>query len=126
MVQRFAPSLLRIGMTVETKTACLTNAVLLKKTLTLHRTYKFENTIIIPPVIIADHCKIRNSIIGPNVSIGENTIISYSVLKDAIIGSYSEIENAVLHHSVIGNDSSLRGLSQSLNLGDSTEIDYRH
>ena len=59
-----------------------------------------------------------------NVSIGENTIINYSILRDAIIGSYSELENAVLHHSVIGSDASLHGLSQSLNLGDSTEIDF--
>ena len=85
---------------------------------------KFANTIIIPPVSIADSCQISNSIIGPNVSIGENTIINYSILRDAIIGSYSELENAVLHHSVIGSDASLHGLSQSLNLGDSTEIDF--
>lgn len=101
-----------------------TNAVLLKRHEEFSRKQQFENTIIIPPVSIADHCKISNSIIGPNVSIGDHTIIDYSILKDAIIGSYSEIKNAVLHHSVIGSDASLRGLSQSLNLGDSTEIDF--
>ena len=36
----------------------------------------------------------------------------------------SEIKNSVMHHSVIGSDASLRGLNQSLNLGDSTEIDF--
>ncbi|HRH67347.1 MAG TPA: sugar phosphate nucleotidyltransferase [Bacteroidia bacterium] len=101
-----------------------TNAVLLKKNSTAGRKYNFENTIIIPPVSISEHCKISNSIIGPNVSIGDHTIINYSILKDAIIGSYSEINNAVLHHSVIGSDASLHGQSQSLNLGDSTEIDF--
>lgn len=101
-----------------------TNAVLLKKSANASKKYSFENTIIIPPVSISEHCKISNSIIGPNVSIGEHTIIDYSILKDAIIGSYSEINNAVLHHSVIGSDASLHGQSQSLNLGDSTEIDF--
>jgi len=102
-----------------------TNAVLLKKTLSQHQPdYNFENTIVIPPVIIAENCKISNSIIGPNVSIGDHSIINYSILKDAIIGSYSELQNAVLHHSVIGSDASLHGLSQSLNIGDSTEIDF--
>ncbi len=101
-----------------------TNAVLLKKAGVTPPRHNFENTIIIPPVIIADHCKISNSIIGPNVSIGDHTSINYSILKDAIIGSYSSIENAVLHHSVIGSDAGLHGLSQSLNLGDSTEIDF--
>lgn len=101
-----------------------TNAVLLKKNGSQESKYAFKNTIIISPVSIANGCKISNSIIGPNVSIGENTIVNYSILKDAIIGSYSEITNAVLHDSVIGNDASLHGLSQSLNLGDSTEIDF--
>jgi glucose-1-phosphate thymidylyltransferase len=101
-----------------------TNAVLLKKSSSQALKHSFENTIIIPPVSIADHCKISNSIIGPNVSIGDHTTLNYAILKDAIIGSYSSIENAVLHHSVIGSDAGLHGLSQSLNLGDSTEIDF--
>ena len=101
-----------------------TNAVLLKRGVGHAPRQNFENTIIIPPVSIADHCKISNSIIGPNVSIGDNTTLNYAILKDAIIGSYSSIENAVLHHSVIGSDAGLHGLSQSLNLGDSTEIDF--
>ncbi len=102
-----------------------TNAVLLKKTIgQFHPKYNFENTIIIPPVSIAENCKISNSIIGPNVSIGDHSIINYSILKDAIIGSYSELQNAVLHLSVIGSDASLHGQSQSLNIGDSTEIDF--
>jgi glucose-1-phosphate thymidylyltransferase len=101
-----------------------TNAVLLKKFDGKPEEFFFENTIIIPPVSISKTCRISNSIIGPNVSIGDNTIINYSIIKDAIIGSYSEIKNTVMHHSVIGSDASLRGLSQSLNLGDSTEIDF--
>lgn len=101
-----------------------TNAMLLKKHSALTTDAQYENTIIIPPVSIHPSCRISNSIIGPNVSIGDHTIINYSILKDAIIGSFSEIKNAVLHHSVIGSDASLHGLSQSLNLGDSTEIDF--
>lgn len=108
------------------KTSLLeTNAVLLKR-LSPHQKqdYTFPNTIIIPPVSIADDCKISNSIIGPNVSIGENTIINYSILQDAIIGSFSQLEHAVLKQSIIGSDASLRGLNQSLNIGDNTEIDF--
>jgi glucose-1-phosphate thymidylyltransferase len=102
-----------------------TNAILLKRLAPPYKSkYNAENTIIIPPVSIADNCKIANSIIGPNVSIGENTIISYSILKDSIIGSFSQLDNAVLHHSLVGSDACLKGLSQSLNIGDSTEIDF--
>lgn len=102
-----------------------TNSILLKKD---KKNYKisldYENTIIVPPVNIAKGCVISNSIIGPNVSIGEKTTVQYSILRDSIIGSYSELTNAVLTHSVVGSDASLKGFSQSLNIGDSTEIDF--
>lgn len=84
----------------------------------------FENTIIIQPVSIAPNCSISDSIIGPHVSIGENTIIRHSIIRDSIIGSYAQLETAILHHSVVGSDAYLKGLSQSLNIGDSTEIDF--
>ena len=85
---------------------------------------EFPNTIIIPPVSIAYNCDIADSIIGPHVSIGENSIVKKSIIKDSIIVYYSQLESAVLHHSVVGSDSYLKGLSQSLNIGDSTEIDF--
>jgi glucose-1-phosphate thymidylyltransferase len=85
---------------------------------------QFNNTIIIPPVSIAPNCRIQNSIIGPNVSIGENTYVDHSILKNSIIGSFSQLEDVVLKDSLVGSDASLKGLSQSLNLGDSTEISF--
>jgi len=103
-----------------------TNAILLKK-----RAEKAvnegtaNNCIIVPPVSIAKGVKLKNSIIGPYVSIGENTEINYSIIKNSIIGSFTRLENVVLHGSLIGSDSSIAGLSQSLNIGDNTEIDLR-
>ncbi len=84
----------------------------------------YENSIIIHPVSISKGCRISNSIIGPNVTIGENTEINYSIVKHSIIGNYASIEEVVLHHSVVGSDASIKGLSQSLNIGDNTEIDF--
>jgi len=101
-----------------------TNATLLKRIKKKKTSYHYHNTIIIEPVSIADDCNIRNSIIGPNVSVGEKTIIEKSIVRDSIIGSYSQIETAILHESVVGSDAYLKGLSQSLNIGDSTEIDF--
>jgi glucose-1-phosphate thymidylyltransferase len=101
-----------------------TNAILLKK-LGEKASNKGtnENSIIVPPVQIAKGATIRNSIIGPNVSVGENTVINYAIIKNSIIGSFTKLENVVLHSSLIGSDSCIVGLSQSLNIGDNTEID---
>lgn len=101
-----------------------TNYILLEKT---HKTFKpgipYENTIINPPVSIAENCNIKNSIIGPNVTIGENSTINYSIVKNSIIGTYTNLHEVVLNSSIIGSDSNIRGLTQSLNIGDNTEID---
>lgn len=84
----------------------------------------FENTIIIHPVSIGPNCEIANSIIGPHVTIGNNVHINYSIIKESIIGNYASIEEVVLQNSLVGSDAAIKGLSQSLNIGDNTEIDF--
>lgn len=83
----------------------------------------YENTIIIPPVSIAPGCEIHNSVIGPNVTIGEKSIISYSVVKESIVGSFTKLYDVVLHDSLIGSDTVIKGETRTLNIGDNTEID---
>lgn len=101
------------------------NATLLKKTGgNITNTHDFESTIIIPPVSVAPGCKISNSIIGPHVAIGANTSIAHSVVRDSIIGSYTNLYEVVLDNSLIGSDAVVKGLSRSLNIGDNTEIDF--
>lgn len=101
-----------------------TNSMLLKRLGPKQDFSKYENTVIIPPVHISENCKISNSIIGPDVSIGDDTIVNYSIIKNSIIGPYSHLENAILQDSLIGNDAVYKGMIQSLNLGDSTEINF--
>lgn len=107
------------------ETLLFTNAVLLKQMEEAGENVQnhFNNTVIIPPVNIAEGCDISHSIIGPNVTIGEHTTVHSSIIKDSIIGSFAELNEVVLHSSIIGNDAFVRGLSQSLNIGDNTEID---
>lgn len=85
---------------------------------------QFPNAVVIPPVSIAEGCNIQNSIIGPNVTIGENTSIQSSIVSNSIIGSYAVLEEVVLKASIIGSDAYVRGMSQSLNIGDNTDIDF--
>jgi glucose-1-phosphate thymidylyltransferase len=100
------------------------NAKLLKKFgSNIAPDHNLENTIVIHPVNIASGCTIKNSIIGPNVAVGEKTTINYSILKDSIIGSFANLYDIVLTHSLIGSDTEVKGESRSLNIGDNTEID---
>jgi glucose-1-phosphate thymidylyltransferase len=100
------------------------NATLMKKFGgSIAQDHNFENTIIVQPVSIAAGCEIKNSIIGPNVTVGEKTTISYSIVKDSIIGSFADLTDIVLTHSLIGSDTEVKGETRSLNIGDNTEID---
>ena len=101
------------------------NSILLQKFGgTISESNKFENTIFIPPVSIAEGCDIKDSIIGPHVAVGENTIVHSSIIKASIIGSYSKIYDVMLDDSLIGNDTEIIGETRSLNIGDNTEIDF--
>lgn len=83
-----------------------------------------SGTIFIPPVAVGANCKITNSIIGPHVTVGDNVEIGYSIIKDSIIGNFASLRDVVLNHSVIGSDSTVRGMNLSLNIGDNTEIGF--
>jgi glucose-1-phosphate thymidylyltransferase len=83
-----------------------------------------ENSIFIHPVAIGQNCQIANSIIGPNVTIGNHVTINDAIVKDSIIGNFAALRDVVLNHSVIGSDASIKGMNLSLNIGDNTEIDF--
>jgi len=84
----------------------------------------FDNSIIIHPVSIGENCSIADSIVGPHVTIGNNTRIANAIIKDSIIGNYASIKEVILQQSVVGNDTAITGLRHSLNIGDNTEIDF--
>ena len=100
-----------------------TNAILLDRKNPTRELPATENTIVIHPVSIGNNCRIRNSIIGPHVSIGSNSQIDSAIIRDSIIGSYTSIQEIILYHSIVGHDAAIKGLRQSLNIGDNTQID---
>jgi glucose-1-phosphate thymidylyltransferase len=102
-----------------------TNAILLKEQKEKNgKNVTIQDSILIEPVFIGGNCVIKNSILGPNVSIGDDAIVDYTIIKNSIVGPHSELQNANLIDSIIGSDSSLKGNVQTLNIGDSTEIDF--
>jgi len=85
-------------------------------------TIKTNNTLIIPPCFIGENVVIDNCVIGPFVSIGENSKIVNSVIKESIIQSNCNITNLVTEKSMIGNYVKITKLNQEYNLGDYSEI----
>ena len=101
-----------------------TNATSLKKFATkVESSSDYENTVIIQPVSIGKGCTVKDSIIGPNVTIGDNTQINSSIIKSSIIGAFSNLSDIVLDFSLIGSDTTIHGETRTLNIGDNTDID---
>lgn len=105
------------------KSLLYTNQILLGRAIE-PQAHHYVNTVIIEPVHIAENCEIVNSVIGPHVAIAENARINNSIVRNSILGAYSQLDSIILNSSVIGNDTSLRGKSNSINIGDNTEIDF--
>ena len=68
-----------------------------------------ESNLLVEPVYVHNSSQIRNSIIGPNVSIGANCVIEHSILKDTIVDDGSRITEASLANSLIGANCSVNG-----------------
>ncbi|MEJ7647254.1 MAG: sugar phosphate nucleotidyltransferase [Chryseolinea sp.] len=76
------------------------------------------NSVVISPCFIADGVIIENSVVGPYVSIGDNSRITDSRIKNCIIQKEAKIGNAVLENSMLGNFTTFKGSVQDLSLGD--------
>jgi len=83
---------------------------------------KKENTVIIEPCYIDKNVEITNSIIGPHVSIGENTVIKNSIISNTIIQTNSLIRSSNFKNSMVGNYANIKGIVQELSVGDYNEI----
>lgn len=77
-----------------------------------------ENSIIIEPCFVGEQTVIRNSVIGPYVSIGHNSTVENAVISNSIIQNEAQIKNALLENSMVGNASVFTGSRDELNLGD--------
>tara|TARA_B110000444_G_scaffold106476_1_gene100694 strand:+ start:2384 stop:3400 length:1017 start_codon:yes stop_codon:yes gene_type:complete len=81
-----------------------------------------ENSEIIPPCSIADGVIIKNSCVGPHVSIGLDSEILNSTISNSIIQRNSKIRNAKIQKSMIGNNCIYDGKAEEINIGDFSEL----
>ena len=85
-------------------------------------TAKVVNSIIIPPCFIGKNVIIKDSIVGPHVSIENNTTIKKVIVSNSIIQSNTTIENSNLTNSMIGNFVNIAQVIVETNVGDYTNI----
>lgn len=79
---------------------------------------KNQHSKIIEPCFIGEGVELVNSVIGPNVSIGNACKIIDSRIKNSLIQNESEIKNAELDNAMIGNHAKFNGNFKSISIGD--------
>ncbi len=85
--------------------------------------YRCPNSVVIPPVFIGEGTVIEGAIIGPYASIGARTRVVNAIIKDAIIHPNAEVQDILIHRSVISSDARVYGSFHQFNIGSSTQID---
>ena len=77
-----------------------------------------ENSILIPPVYIADGATIKNSVVGPYVSVGKGSVVEHSLVSTTIIQEHAKVKEANVKNSMVGNHAEVKGKAVDLSLGD--------
>ena len=81
-----------------------------------------ENSEIIQPCYIGKNIVLKNSKIGPFVSIGENSTVEDSTIENSLIQTNVSILKANLDNAMIGNHAKYNGQFTSVSIGDYTEL----
>ncbi|HRO43184.1 MAG TPA: sugar phosphate nucleotidyltransferase [Flavipsychrobacter sp.] len=84
----------------------------------VHSSATVENSIIIAPCFIGENVVIRNSVVGPLVSVEAGTTIEDSRISNSMIQANSNVKNACLDNSLLGKNVTFMNKSQDLSLGD--------
>jgi len=80
-----------------------------------------ENSVIILPCFIGEQVTIKNSVLGPNVCIGNNSKVQSSVIENSIIHEHSSLKNCILENSMVGSEVEYMDNKRTINLGDYTK-----
>lgn len=81
-----------------------------------------KNSVILAPVFIADGVIIENSVIGPHVSIGQETKITDSRISNSIVQKNCVLSRVVMENGLLGNFVSFESSASDVDAGDYTRI----
>jgi glucose-1-phosphate thymidylyltransferase len=101
-----------------------TNRYLLEHGLDNSHEAQATHSVILPPVYIAPSARVENSIVGPHVTIAENSVVLRAIVRDSIVDEGAYIDDTMLDRSLVGRDAVVRGRYRVLNVGDSSQVDF--
>lgn len=100
-----------------------TNAYLLRGRHHIHG--EAYNCVFIEPVHIERGVTVRDSILGPNVSVAKGSVIERSIIRDSIINGDALVRNMVLTDTILGDAVQLISTARRMNIGDHSLIEMQ-
>jgi glucose-1-phosphate thymidylyltransferase len=89
----------------------------------LYKSGNIIDTRIVPPVYIGENVQISDSVIGPNVSVGDGVHLHKCILSESVIGDGAHLMKIISSRSIIGDYSVLEDLiKKAIIIGDSSYI----
>ena len=79
-------------------------------------------SLIVPPSFVHRDAVLEDAVIGPYASIGAGTLVRNSVIRDSIVEDNSEVVDAILQRSVVGNNVTIHGSARSISVGDNGKV----
>lgn len=79
---------------------------------------KCDNSTIIQPCYIGENVQLINATVGPNVSLGANSVVENATITNSLIQDNVRISNANLNKAMIGFNAVFDGNFTSVSLGD--------
>lgn len=83
-----------------------------------HASAQIEDSVIIQPCYLGENVVVKNSVIGPNVSLEAGAMVENARVSDTIVGEKSVIKNTVITSSLIGKYVNYSEKPRELSLGD--------
>ena len=81
-----------------------------------------DNSEIIQPCYIGENVKLINAKVGPNVSLGTNSVVENSTIKNSLIQTNTIVKNANLDNAMMGNNVEFNGEFTSISIGDYSKL----
>ncbi|MHA1150054.1 MAG: sugar phosphate nucleotidyltransferase [Promethearchaeota archaeon] len=84
-----------------------------------HLKISIERSWLKNPLYLGKNTKIINSVIGPHVSIGSNSIIKNCIIQNSVIEKNASLTNIITENSIIGSNVIIKNISKdNLIIGD--------
>ncbi len=106
------------------ETVLETNRYLLENGYDNSASVQIKGVTVIAPSNVHPSATLENAIIGPYATIGKGCEVRNSIIQDSVVDDGATVQHMLLNESLIGRDAHVVGRHHTLNVGDSSTIDF--